>query len=150
MNRREFTASLAALVAAPALPLPAATRAAAPALPPATYLWADLIARSRGSVDAGFLARRLGLTSDMAHSVMDQLITDGVLKTPGLTGLAKASNPIRFDARPTTKMARSLESAKRKFRDVVKEQLSDEQEMASDTSLDTEITDPAERFTNSI
>jgi hypothetical protein len=98
MNRREFTASLAAAIAAPALPLSAmAPASAAPvALPSGTYLWAEFIAKARGHVDAGFLARRLQLSPMQAAQVMQDLVSNGAVRSAGLTGMAEATKPFRF------------------------------------------------------
>ena len=98
MNRREFTASLAALVASPAVPLPALSAApvAATTNSSMAYMFADLIARSRGTVDAGFLARRLKLTAGTAQQVMSDLAANNVIGAPGLGGVANAVKPFDF------------------------------------------------------
>jgi DNA-binding Lrp family transcriptional regulator len=56
-----------------------------------------MIARARGTVDAGFLARRLRLSPEMAQTLMRQMVSDGVIKAPGLGGLAKAVKPFELD-----------------------------------------------------
>ena len=98
MNRREFTASLAAAMTAPVLPLTAATSsgASAVALPNGTYMWADFIARARGHVDVGFLARRLNLTSAQALQVMQELVRNGAVRSAGFAGLAQATKPFKY------------------------------------------------------
>ena len=60
------------------------------------YMFADLIARSRGSVDAGFLARRLQLPTDAASQIMGDLAANGVVRAPGLGGVARAVSPFEF------------------------------------------------------
>lgn len=94
MNRREFTASLAAMVAAPALPLPARTAAPA-AIPPGAYGWAQLIARAQNRCDPAMLARQLHLSADAAQSLFNQMLRDGVLRAPGLAGVAQAAKPLQ-------------------------------------------------------
>ena len=116
MNRREFTASLAALVTSPTLPLPVAPAAAAPvaATNSMAYMFADLIARSRGSVDAGFLARRLQLPTDAASQIMGDLAANGVVRAPGLGGVARAVSPFEFQLplqSPKTDMADTMRDA---------------------------------------
>lgn len=110
MNRREFTASFAALVASPAVPLTTASAApvAATTSTSMAYMFADLIARSRGSVDAGFLARRLKLTPDSANQVMADLAANKVIGAPGLGGVAQAVNPLKIQtplANPTINLS---------------------------------------------
>ena len=75
MNRREFTASLAALVAAPALPLglPASV-AAAPAVPPGAYAWAQLIARAQNRCSAEMLAQTLNLEPGTARVLFNDMV----------------------------------------------------------------------------
>ena len=99
MNRRDFNTSLAALLAAPAIPLPAATAASAavPAAAPHTYLFADFIARARGRVDAGFLARQLGLSNSAARDLVQELVANNVISSPALSGVARAVNPLKYD-----------------------------------------------------
>ena len=134
MNRREFTASLAAAVAAPALPLgaTAAAPAAAMAPPMGTYMFADLIARSRGTVDAGFLARTLRLSPDMANGVMQELVANKVITAPSAGGLAQALNPLKLQPVPATVSDRMAEKVVKTARDFLTE----------DDAIEVEPVDP--------
>ena len=94
MNRREFNTSLAAVAAAPFLPLPAAAASRPAALPAGTYAWAKLIARAQNKCSPAMLARHLRIAPDAAGQVFNELLHDGVLRAPGVTGSAQASQPI--------------------------------------------------------
>jgi hypothetical protein len=95
MNRRQFTASLAALAAAPAIPFSAA-RAAPVAIPPGTYAWAQLIARAQNGCSPAMLAQHLRLSAPVADQLFRDMIADGVLRAPGLAGAAQAAHPIEL------------------------------------------------------
>jgi hypothetical protein len=97
MNRREFTASLAALAVTPALPLGTiSSAAAAPVItfPPGSYAWAELIARAQNKCSPALLARHLKLDATTAEKLFETMIHDGVLRTPSLAGVAQATDPI--------------------------------------------------------
>ncbi len=96
MNRREFTASLGAAAALPFVPARAVAMApaASPALPSTAYAWAHLIARAQPSVSPAMLARHLRLDGSVARHLFDQLIRDGILKTPTALGTASAVRPL--------------------------------------------------------
>lgn len=97
MNRREFTASLAALTALPALPVGASAIAPpAAAVPPGAYAWAQLIARAQNRCSPAMLARHLRLGPDAAQALFQQMVRDGVLRAPTLGGLAQAAQPIKM------------------------------------------------------
>ena len=117
MNRRQFTASLAALVATPALPLAARMPiTAAPVVPPGAYAWAELIARSQNTCSPKMLAKLLHLKPEVASVLFKDLVSDGVLRMPGSTGLAKAAQP--FD---TTGFAHSnAQRLKTKAKEIAK------------------------------
>lgn len=96
MNRREFTASLAALAAAPAIPVAAAPVATAKAaLPPGAYLWAELIARAQNTCSPAMIAKHLRISTTAAEGLFNQMVQDGVLRAPGLTGAAQAAKPLQ-------------------------------------------------------
>lgn len=95
MNRREFTASLAALATAPLIPIPALAATSTPAVVPAgTYAWAQIIARAQNICSPELLARQLHLTPDVAQVLFNDMLRDGVLRAPGITGIARAAKPI--------------------------------------------------------
>ncbi len=125
MNRREFTTSLAAVFAAPALPLAARTPAiAAPAVPPGAYAWAQLIAQAQNKCSPDMLAKMLHLKPEVAQILFKDLVVDGVLQMPGRTGIAKAANP--FD---TTGFKNSAtQKLKTKAKDALERVLSPEEQ----------------------
>ena len=99
MDRRQFNTGFAALLGASSLPIPAAANVAvkaAPAAPWGAYLFADLIARSRGTVDAGFLTRSLRVSPEVASGLMKELTQNGVIQATRAGGVAKAVKPIVF------------------------------------------------------
>ena len=109
MNRREFTASLGALSGAAAMPLSAlpAAAAASPAVSSATYAWAKLIVQAQAKADPAFLARYLKLQPDVAQSLFNTLIRDGVLRATDSAGVAHAVKPLStVTQRPSTKAVR--------------------------------------------
>ena len=94
MNRRQFTASLAALAATPALPLAARMpAAAAPAIPPGAYAWAELIAKAQNKCSPDMLAKILHLKPEVAKVLFKDMVVDGVLQAPGTSGIAKPAKP---------------------------------------------------------
>ena len=100
MNRREFTASLAALAAAPALPFAASAAAPAASLPPGAYAWAQLIARAQTKCSPAMLARHLSLDPAQAETLFGQMVRDNVLRAPGAAGTAQAVQPINATGHP--------------------------------------------------
>lgn len=102
MNRRQFTTSLSALTGAAALPFPVAG-VMAPAVPPSTYAWAQLIARAQVKVSPTMLARQLHLSPEVAHSLFNTLIRDGVLRAPSAVGIAQAARPLQATGYSATK-----------------------------------------------
>ncbi len=96
MNRREFTASLAAFAAAPTLPIALPAAAATPAaLPPGAYLWAELIARAQNACSPSMLANHLSISTTASQQLFNQLLRDGVIKAPSLAGVAQAAKPLQ-------------------------------------------------------
>jgi hypothetical protein len=94
MNRRQFTASLAALAATPALPLAARMPSvAAPAIPPGAYAWAELIAKAQNTCSPDMLAECLHLKPEVAQVLFKDMVVDGVLQTPGTGGISRAIKP---------------------------------------------------------
>ncbi|WP_370400010.1 hypothetical protein [Sulfitobacter sp. JB4-11] len=99
MNRREFTASLAALAAAPAVPLAATAAPATAAIPPGAYAWAQLIARAQAQCSPAMLVRHLGLDPAQSNALFAEMVRDNVLRVPGLAGSAQAVKPINATGR---------------------------------------------------
>ena len=123
MNRRQFTASLAALFAAPALPaLPRAAAAAAPAVPPGAYAWAQLIARSQNTCSPDMLARLLHLRPEVAQVLFKDMVVDGVLRAPGTTGIARAAQPFEATGLEERAKGRIRTKAKEMFDQVLSDE----------------------------
>jgi len=83
MNRRQFTQSLAALFATPALP--AVTLAAAPTAtaPAAAYFWADYMTRLHSRCTPDMLAPFFRADKTLAKTIHSQLVADNVLTASG-------------------------------------------------------------------
>jgi hypothetical protein len=81
MNRRQFTTSLSALFAAPALPLKALTAApvAATAVPNAARFWAIYMSQLHGTCTARTLSTMTGLDTATAQGYLSRMIGDGVI-----------------------------------------------------------------------
>ena len=95
MNRRQFTTSLAALGLLPALPIVIpAVAATAPTVPAGAYAWAHLIARAQTKCSPAMLARQLHLSPEVAAELFRTMVSDGVLKAPGIAGVAHATKPM--------------------------------------------------------
>ncbi|NNK16509.1 MAG: hypothetical protein HKP51_06360 [Sulfitobacter sp.] len=110
MNRRQFTATLAALPVTNLLPLPL-TAASAPqsvSVPAGTYAWARLIARAQNRCTPAMLARHLRLDPATAGQLFDEMIRDGVLRVPGPAGIAKAVQPMNPTGRPMPSLSESV------------------------------------------
>lgn len=93
MNRRDFTKSLGALVAAPALPfkaLMAAPAAAAAIPPPNLYTWSAAIARTHGKVSTDMLSHMLHVDAAQAASLFDKLIRNNVIGPVNALGFGQA------------------------------------------------------------
>lgn len=83
MNRRQFTQSLAALFATPALP--AVSLAAAPTgtAPAVAYFWADYMTRLHNRCTADMLAPFFKADKALAKTIHSQLVADNVLTVSG-------------------------------------------------------------------
>ncbi len=116
MNRREFTTSLVALAAAPLIPLPTAVAASRQmAIPAGTYAWAQLIARAQNKCSPEILARQLHIAPDAAKQLFNEMLRDGVLRAPGMAGIAQATQPIDATGTTTSPLRPSL----KKLRDLL-------------------------------
>ncbi|MCF2871366.1 hypothetical protein L0664_09850 [Octadecabacter sp. G9-8] len=94
MKRREFLTGIAATVGATALPLPtlakAATHTTAKVLP-FHYGWACVFARTNNGITATDIQRVFNVSQSEASSLMDRMLTRGVLRPPGLDGRSHAT-----------------------------------------------------------
>ncbi len=83
MNRRQFTQSLAALFAAPALP--AVSLAATPtgAAPASAYFWADYMTRMHTRCTPDMLAPFFKADTEAAKLIHSQLVSENVLTSSG-------------------------------------------------------------------
>jgi putative acetyltransferase len=83
MNRRQFTQSLAALFATPALP--AVTIAATPTAtaPAAAYFWADYMTRLHSRCTPDMLAPFFRADKTLAKTIHSQLVAENVLTSTG-------------------------------------------------------------------
>ncbi len=108
MNRRQFTAGLGALAAAPALPVKAlASAPAAGAIPKTARFWAIYMSHLHGVCTPEALAKTSGVTVHTAKGYLSTLISDGVIKTtriaaavpstPKSTGLKKRLEKFKTD-----------------------------------------------------
>ncbi len=99
MNRRQFTLSIASLGLAPALPAMADPKMAPPYTPYMYGLGAHF-ARTTGLCSAEMLGRKLALSPPAAQAMQSQLLRQGVITAPSVTGVAVAKQPymaaIRF------------------------------------------------------
>ena len=135
MDRRQFNSGFAALLGASALPVPAAANVAvkaAPAAPWGAYLFADLIARSRGTVDAGFLTQSLRVSPEIASGLMQELTQNGVIQTARAGGIAKAVNPIAYPQ----SSANLNDKIAKKVTDIAKDTLEDHVESSPEDAAD--------------
>ena len=106
MNRRQFTAGLGALAAAPGLPVKAlATAPAAGTIPNTARFWAIYMSHLHGVCTPEALAKISGVTVHTAKGYLSTLISDGVIKTT------------RFAAAvPTTPKSSGLKKRLEKFK----------------------------------
>ncbi|UYV36932.1 hypothetical protein N4R57_18460 [Rhodobacteraceae bacterium D3-12] len=120
MNRRDFNIRLMALGATPLAPaLPGAAATAPPAALSGKalmhYPWAARYARVHDACSPERLARAFGISPDIAGELFAKLQFDGVISAPGLTGVARAVNPINWDLQfsPSTAQVSRNAMAKR-------------------------------------
>lgn len=104
ITRRSFTASLAAGVALPAMPVVARSGTAAHVATHHQRLWAEAIARGHGRASAGLLSQHLGMAQDAASDLLRDLVSENVLRAPDASGLYRAVQPA-FDAARTVPSA---------------------------------------------
>ena len=90
MNRRQFTTSLSALFAAPALPLKALTAAPASGttVPNAARFWAIYMSQMHGTCSAHTLSTMTGIDASTAQGYLSRMIGDGVIKPTNIVSKA--------------------------------------------------------------
>ena len=126
MNRRSFTASLAALFAVPALPAGASlVPAAAPQTAVSHYTTAKLLARAHNRCSPAMLQRLLRVDSAIATELNAMLLKRGVISAAGAQGVSMATAPLNThcitnEAMRASNVAQKLKDAKEKL-----DQLSD-------------------------
>jgi hypothetical protein len=96
MNRRQFTASLAALAAAPALPAKALASVSA-AIPNPARFWAIYMSHLHGTCPPAVLAKVTGVSPSIARGYLSRLVAEGVLtptKVVARAVTAKVAQPM--------------------------------------------------------
>lgn len=83
MNRRDFTRTLMAAIAAPAMPLPAMAKPATVAVPNAARFWAIYMTRLHGDVTPGMLTQMTGLDPSQTSAIRAKLVADNVISPTG-------------------------------------------------------------------
>lgn len=133
MNRREFTASLAAAAALPVIPLAGPAPAAVPTavVPPGAYAWAQLIARAQNRCSPAMLARHLHLSADAAGILFEQMVRDGVLRAPTAAGVARAATPLQVPGAARATLGQKLFN----MRDRVGLDVGDQEEQSNEAPL---------------
>lgn len=94
MNRRQFTTSLTAVAAAPALPVRALASAPAVAttVPNGARFWAIYMSHLHGNCSAKTLSTMTGMDIPAAQNCLTSLISDGVIKPTRLLGKVAESH----------------------------------------------------------
>lgn len=100
MNRRQFTASLAALGLVPAMPsiaTPALGSAAPKAAAAKLVPWAKMLARTHDKCSLPMLQRHLKIDAGLAEQVRHVLLEERIITAPGVNGISRATDPIRIE-----------------------------------------------------
>lgn len=123
MKRRSFTFGLAALAAAPTLPLATAS-SAAPGITAQQFSLAKLLARAHNHCTPEMLARHMKLTPDAARNVQAVLLRNGVI-TPPVAGVSMATNPMNTNCVPKealkpTNIAKSVTETRNRLREILR------------------------------
>lgn len=94
MNRRQFTTSLTAVAAVPALPVRAlaATPAVTSTVPNGARFWAIYMSHLHGNCSAKTLSTMTGMDVSAAQNCLTSLINDGVIKPTRLLGKVAGSH----------------------------------------------------------
>lgn len=120
MNRRTFTASLAALFAAPAVPL-TVSPAVASSGAASHFATAKLLARAHNRCSPAMLQRLLRVDEAVALELNAMLFNKGVISSAGVHGTAMAINPLNThcitnEAMRASNIAQKLADAKAQMR----------------------------------
>ena len=99
MKRRAFTFGLAALAAAPGLPLSAATAAPATGITTQQFALAKLLARAHNHCTPDMLARHVRVSPEIAAQLQNMLLNQGVI-TPPIGGASMATSPLNTHCVP--------------------------------------------------
>lgn len=99
MNRRQFTQSLAALFATPALPAASLATTPTGAAPASAYFWADYMTRMHNRCTPDMLAPFFKADKALAKTIHSQLVAENVLTStghahPDLFGKATRKKPL--------------------------------------------------------
>ena len=107
MKRRSFLKSIGAAALSPMIPLPSLASmgsiapSIAPAVVPATYKWAEMIARAHRTCNIAMLQRHLRLDAATASMVQKQLVANGVIGAQAnIYGTHQAIKPLFEGAFP--------------------------------------------------
>ncbi|KIN63099.1 hypothetical protein Z946_1962 [Sulfitobacter noctilucicola] len=104
MNRRTFNSILISFGAGSVIPIPVPANRAA--VPPSSYAWAELIARTQSKCSPEMLAKHLRVSPQAAQDLFQTLLHNGVLQAPGITGAAIPSDPIDATGTAKSKLTR--------------------------------------------
>ncbi|WP_293443505.1 hypothetical protein [Planktotalea sp.] len=144
MNRRTFTASIAALFAAPAMPA-AGSLAPVSAAPTAAshYANAKLLARAHNRCSPAMLQRLLRVDSAIATELNGMLLKRGVISTVGAQGVSMATAPlnrycITNEAMRASNFAQKVKETKAKLDRISETLNAPEQEGASEVRSEPE------------
>lgn len=124
MNRRYFTASLAALFAVPAMPAVASLVPAATSQTAASHFaTAKLLARAHNRCSPAMLQRLLRVDSAIDHELNAMLLKRGVISAASAKGASIATNPLNThcitkEATTTSNITQKLQDAKARLNKV--------------------------------
>lgn len=137
MNRRQFTQSLGALFAAPALPpISIPTASVATALPPTAYFWAHYLTRMHAVCTPEMLAPFFKSDLTLAKTIHAQLVSEHVLMTSGHPHPNVMAQ--RANAAQRTEMQQSSKNSKTTEPDDLSERSPAEGQAAPDPADDEE------------
>ena len=100
MKRRHFIQNMAALAAAPALPIKALASAGA-AIPKPARFWAIYMSHLHGTCTPASLAKATGINPSVAQGYLSRLIADGVLTPTNIVSKAISAKAVQSPDQPT-------------------------------------------------